>query len=166
MSPSLRWQLRADCTINFTVKSMRPSGCCACLSVCHFCVYAYMAYVYARAWQNIKHLSSKIRWRHGLIEIVQTADESRLIFWHVISVYIFHSEGSFYFSNITKKPWTSEKASFEIKTASSKKWSNGIKTFGPMTRAGMNFDRLVCWRPFGINQVIGWKCAYHVMTSR
>ena len=28
----------------------------------------------------------------------------------------------------------------------SKKLSNGIKTFGPMTRAGMNFDRLACWR--------------------
>ena len=29
---------------------------------------------------------------------------------------------------------------------SSKKWSNGIKPFEPMTRAGMNFDRLACWR--------------------
>ena len=63
----------------------------------------------------------------------------------MLSPNVFHSEGSFHFSNVTEKPRTSEKASFEMNNIS-KKWSSGIKTFGPMTRAGMNFDRLACWR--------------------
>ena len=63
----------------------------------------------------------------------------------MLSPNVFHSEGSFHFSNVTEKPRNFRKSTVQNNNIS-KKWSNGIKTFGPMTRAGMNFDRLACWR--------------------
>ena len=145
---------------NFTVKSMRSSGYCACVSVYYFCVHVYMAYVislgYARAWQNIKHLSSKIRCDIAakFSVIVQTAGECRLIFWHVISK-CFSLRKIISFLQRYRKTSNFRKSIVRNNNIS-KKWSNGIKTFGPMTRAGMNFDRLACWRNYP-SALIKWS---------
>ena len=76
--------------------------------------------------------------------IVQTAGKCRLIFWHVISK-CFSLRRIISFLQRYRKTSNFRKSIVRNNNIS-KKWSNGIKTFGPMTRAGMNFDRLACWR--------------------
>ena len=133
---------------NFTVKSMRSSGYCACVSVYYFCVHVYMVYVISLRSSLTEHqaLSSKIRCditaKFSVIVGLQTAGECRLIFWHFISK-CFSLRRIISFLHRYRKTSNFRK-SIVRNNSISKKWSNGIKTFGPMTRAGMDFDRLGC----------------------